>query len=145
MMIFHKPPTRRSTSQTGILEPSQPHQCRICSGRVQASNRACRGRWNRHEKRISVSEGRVTVTSWFSFTSTFPDLLYIKCGKVVVEPIHPVFPKPAIALHPIGNLNERCSLQPAGAPLRIAATGDKARTFENFEMFGDRWCSNREG
>src|SRR5580704_7504039 len=103
-MISHEPPTRRSTSQTEILEPSQPHQWRMCSGRVQASNKTCRGRRKRRVKRISVSDGRVTVTSAFPFASMFPGLLYLKRGEVVIEPIHTLFPEPAIVLHPIGNL-----------------------------------------
>jgi hypothetical protein len=87
----------------------------------------------------SVSKGRVAATSAVPFASMFPGLLYLKCGKVVIEPIHTAFPETAIVLHPIGNLAKRSSLQAAGTPLCVAATRDDTGTCEDLEMFGDGW------
>jgi hypothetical protein len=74
----------------------------------------------------------------------FPGLLHLKCGKVVIESIHTVFPESAIVLYPIGNLPERSSLKTTGAPLRVAAARDEAGAFENLEMFGDGWRTDRK-
>jgi hypothetical protein len=75
----------------------------------------------------------------------FPSLLPLKCGEVVIEPTHTLFPEPAIVLYPIGNLPKRGSFQAAGTPLCIAAARDKTGTFEDLEMFGDGWRTDRKG
>src|ERR1700742_2932310 len=97
----------------------------MCSGRVHASKRSCGERRKKHVKRISVSEGRVTVTSMFPFASMFPVLLRLQRRKIVIEPIHTLFPKKAIVFHPGRNISKRSGVQTAGTPLRVAASRDE--------------------
>jgi hypothetical protein len=74
----------------------------------------------------------------------FHGLLYFKRGKVVIEPIHTLFPEAAIVLYPARNLPKRRSLQTARTPLRVAASRDETGTFEDLEMFGNGWRTDRK-
>ena len=43
----------------------------------------------------------------------------------------------AILSDPVGDILERSRLEPAGAPLRLAAARDEAGTLQHLEMLGD--------
>ena len=45
---------------------------------------------------------------------------------------------------PVGRVLQRAGFQTDRAPLGLAAAGDEARLFENFQVFGDRRQTHRE-
>ena len=57
--------------------------------------------------------------------------------EVLVEPVEALLPIPAILVEPIGCGFELARVELAGTPLGVAAAGDEARPFEDFEVTGD--------
>jgi len=48
-------------------------------------------------------------------------------------------------LEPVGGILQRTSLEPAGPPLRLAASRNKTGVLEHLEMLGDRGKAHFEG
>src|SRR5262249_58756936 len=65
-------------------------------------------------------------------------VLCLQFAQIVVEPVEAPLPELAVVLDPVGDLLERLGLQPAGAPLCVAATGDQPRLLPHPEMLGNR-------
>lgn len=56
-----------------------------------------------------------------------------------------MFPELAVGVDPGGGVFEAFGFESAGAPLGVAAAGDEAGSFEDFEMFGDAGERHAEG
>jgi hypothetical protein len=54
-------------------------------------------------------------------------------------------PKLAVVFEPFVGFGEGRGFELAGAPLGVEASGDKARSFEDFEVLGDGWLADGEG
>jgi hypothetical protein len=57
--------------------------------------------------------------------------------QVNVQAIEALLPKAAIIFEPGVDALERLELDPAGAPLRLAAAHNEARALQHLEMLGD--------
>src|SRR5438128_1322632 len=158
------PPGRGSILQNGMVAPFGPHQRARCSHVVQASKTRPRGASSMRVRTSSPSADRSPAppakcsprrSSVWSRPSTAPNcpalaamllpalvaamlsLLGLELAQVVVQAIEALIPETPIVLHPVGDLLQRTRVQPAGAPLRLAAAGDQARALQNLQMLGD--------
>src|SRR6266852_5213579 len=124
------PPGRASNSQTGLVNPCGPHHCATRFGSVHALNTSSRG----------ASNTRVSTNSCASFAMTFPVAmlypLFLYVSQIVIETIKTLRPKLLVVRYPIGDILERCSGDPAGAPLRLAPSCDQTGVLQYFEVPG---------
>ncbi len=51
--------------------------------------------------------------------------------------IDALFPEMLIVMQPIGNLKQRCRLEPAGPPLSVASANNQPCIFQHFEVLAD--------
>src|SRR5438105_7285014 len=56
-----------------------------------------------------------------------------------VETVETVFPKHAVALHPLRGLAQTVRLEPGRSPLGVAPARDQPGILEHFEVLRDRW------
>ena len=63
--------------------------------------------------------------------------LFLHLAEIIVEAVEAAFPIGAIMLDPRGDLLQRRGLDFAGAPLRVAGTGDETAPLENLEVLRD--------
>src|SRR4051812_39652214 len=105
-----------------------------------ASNTRARGASKRRERRISSGEGVVTskVSLFAARLPTMTLLLCLQSLQIAVEPIEPPLPELAVALGPVHDLLERCRLQPAVTPLRLAPPGDQASALQHRQVLRHR-------
>src|ERR1700677_1204154 len=127
-----------------MRDPSQPDHCLRCSGFVHASNNKCALRCNRHVNAISSSEGRSAFTSMFFPASMLPSSLCFKFFQVLVELIHPLFPRQAVSFQPLRGFPQRGALETTRSLLSIATATDQPCALQNLEVFGYRRWSNRK-
>src|ERR671923_2247641 len=118
----------------GVSKCAGPYHAATASGSVQALNTRSRG----------ASKMRVIRTSWSAVTGVESLISSSFLAQVRIEPIHAGFPGPLARLHPRQRVVERLGLQPARAPLRVAAADDQPRTLEHLEMARDRGQAHRE-
>src|SRR6516225_10041694 len=72
-------------------------------------------------------------------------VLALQLPEVAVEPAEALFPVLPIELDPVGDALERVGLEPARAPLRLAAPLDQPGALEHLEMLGHRGQAHVEG
>src|SRR6266851_9000109 len=112
------PPGRKSNSQTGLVNPRGPHHCATCFGSVHTLNTSSRG----------ASNTRVSANSFSLLVLMLPVamvfLLLLNVPQIVIQTAQTLRPKLLVMRQPIGNVLERRSSDPAGAPLGLAAPYD---------------------
>src|SRR5436309_3073082 len=98
----------------------------MCSGLVIASKSRWRGASKSRVKRISRSDGVVTLklTLLAARLTAMFFLLRFELVQIGIEAIETLFPDRAIALGPVGHVLERPRLEPAGPPLGQALSRD---------------------
>src|SRR5712671_1549908 len=116
------------------MKPCGPHQRAARSGSVHARNTSRRGA---SKMRVMTSSRSRTSASMLVLVSIFL-LLSLQFVQVILQAIEALFPEMAIMLEPVGGILQRTGFEPAGPPLRLAATRNKARVLEHLEMLGDR-------
>src|ERR1044071_1013769 len=134
------PPGRKSKECVVVEKPSGPHHCARCLGSVKAANTSSRGASN--TRRPMIARGSVSKSMLF-FAATLRLLGFclghavgLQRLEVVVEPVEPLLPQPAVFLQPIVGLLERVDLDLAGTHLRVAAARDQTGALEHFEVLG---------
>src|SRR6266850_2068708 len=92
VMYCHLPPGRTSIFLTSVVSAAKPHHCGMSSGSVIVSHTISRGASNLRVMRISRSDGRVSVVSYFVLVTTFflPFFLCLPLADQVLQAIHPV-------------------------------------------------------
>src|SRR6266542_1968057 len=141
----HVPPSRRSISHTGMVQPSGPNiQFGTCSGFVNASKTSLRGASTTRVMTTSRSDGVVNVVVPALLSVAMLLLLFFHALEVLVESLVARVPETAIVLRPLGDLFERRRFEPAGAPLRLAAARDEAGALEHAEVLGNGRAADRE-
>src|SRR4051812_30007178 len=119
----------------GVSIPAGPNHSATWSGSVQA-----RKTWSR-----GASKMRVIRTCWSAGATGVASLIVCSFGtQVCVEPVHACLPGLLARLHPRHRVVERLGLQPAGAPLRLAAADDEAGALEHLQVARDRGEAHRE-
>src|SRR3712207_2634010 len=100
-----------------------PHQRRMCSGRVEASNSRAAGALKLRAIRISRSEGRVIVALRVSIISCLL-LLGLELRQVGIQAIECLVPLTAVQIQPVVDFSEGGRLQSAGPPLCLTPPRD---------------------
>src|SRR3972149_1379217 len=145
MQLRYLPPTRRAIWQWGNVKLFGPHQRMKCSGSVQAFHTGARG----------ASKTRVMTSSCWadvvgaSLVSAILALLLLErvaavflhlllnLSQVFVQAIEALLPETTISFEPFIGIFERASLEPPGAPLRLAAARDQTGALQDLEGLGD--------
>src|SRR5438552_2633653 len=91
VMYCHFPPGRTSIFLTSVASAAKPHHCGMSSASVIVSHTISRGASNLRVMRISRSDGRVSVVSYFVLVTTFflPFFLCLPLADQVLQAIHP--------------------------------------------------------
>src|SRR6266581_3549635 len=125
------PPGFASNSHTGFVNPWGPHHCATCFGSVHTLNTSSRG----------ASNTRVRTNSCSSLAMTFPVdmlfLLFLYVAQVVIQPTEALCPERPVLRHPIRDVLEGCGSDPAGPPLRLAATCNQTGVFQHLKVPGN--------
>src|SRR5215211_4804650 len=134
IVTSQRPPTRASmrTLSRGTSMWAGPYHAATSSGSVHALKTCSRG----------ASKMRVIRTSWSVLTSSVIGFSF--AAQVRVEAVHLLLPGALARLHPCNRLVERLGVQPAGAPLRLAATHDQPGALEHLQVARDRGQAHRE-
>src|SRR5712691_10421876 len=112
-----RPPTRKSISHVGTVKPVGPYQRMNCSGSVHARHTSSSGA----SKTRSTAGPCASVPTGTLSLAVIASLLLLHLLQVYIEPIEALVPEPPVLLHPVVDLFERARLEPARAPLRVAA------------------------
>src|ERR1700712_3946177 len=143
----HEPPTCRSISQTGMVQPSGPSsQFGTCAGSVKAANTNRLGALNILVLTISRSDG-VVQTEGFVLSSVAIFLLLFllfEGDEVFVQSLVARIPEPAIAVGPFGHRFQWSRLECRRSALGVPAPNDQAGPFQDAEMLGDRRTTHVE-
>src|SRR5512132_463339 len=107
-MYCHWPPGCTSIFLTSVASRAKPHHFGMRSGSVIASQTISRGASNLRVMRISRSDGRVSVVSYFVLVAMIflPFFLCLPLADQVVQPIHPVVHRAPERLEPCVELVE---------------------------------------
>jgi hypothetical protein len=70
--------------------------------------------------------------------------LSFQLSQVFIQPVHAVFPGPAILFEPLTYLPQRSTAEAARPPLRIPAASDQARALQNLKVLRHRRRSDRK-
>src|SRR5688572_13638395 len=107
----HTPPSRISKALVVVVKPSGPHQCARCLGSLQARHTRSRGASN--SRIVTIASGARSRSTTLFLAATFLLRLFLglQLAQIVLEPVQPVFPKPAIALQPVVDALQRLGLQ----------------------------------
>src|SRR6266566_2171864 len=127
-----------------MVQPLGPIQCGRCSGLVNASKTSRRGASTTRVTTTSRSDGVVNVVAPTSCAVAMIPLPLLEVLYVLIQSFEALVPKAAIALGPLDDLPQRRRLEPAGAPLCLAAARDEAGVLEHPEVLGDRGAAHRE-
>src|SRR6478735_43723 len=146
----HTPPALKSNALVVVRKPSGPHHCERCFGSVHTDHTSSRGALTSRVPTITFgSESRSTLL----VAATLLLLLFrglplrrfrLQRAEIILQPIEPLLPEPAIFLEPVVDALQRIQLDPARPPLRLAAAGDQARVLQHLEMPGDRRSADVE-
>src|SRR5687768_13866666 len=140
------PPTRRSTSQIGKVQPLwMPSQRVRSSGFVQASKTSSRGASNTRVIAISRSLG-VVISSFAALAiMALPfSLRRLELVEQRVEPLVVAFPDLPVVLEPLRRVRERLALDPRRPALRLAAARDEPGALEHLQVLRHRRLRHRE-
>src|SRR5882762_4788577 len=120
VMNRHWPPGRTSIFLTSVASRAKPHHLGMRSGSVIASHTTSRGASNLRVMRISRSDGRVSVVSYFVLVAMIflPFFLCFPLADQFLEPIHPVRHRSPERLQPFVQLVEWRGPQLVDALLR---------------------------
>src|SRR6478672_11245680 len=140
----HTPPALKSNALVVVRKPSGPHHCERCFGSVHTDHTSSRGALTSRVPTITFgSESRSTLL----VAATLLLLLFrglplrrfrLQRAEIILQPIEPLLPEPAIFLEPVVDALQRIQLDPARPPLRLAAAGDQAGMLQHLEMPRDR-------
>src|SRR5688572_27814370 len=105
-----------------------------------ASNTSCLGASNRRVRRISSSDGVLTlnVSLFTALLPTMARLLSLHLLQVRVQTIEAVFPDLPVLLGPRGDLPQGRGLDPAPPPLRVLPARDQPRVLEHAQVLRHR-------
>src|SRR5437899_12643481 len=109
------PPGRKSNSHTGLVNLWGPHHRATCFGSVHTLNTSSRGASNTRVSTNSCSSLGLVLLVAMVF------LLFLDFPQIVIQTTQTLRPKLLVMRQPIGNVLERRSSDPAGAPLSVAA------------------------
>src|SRR5439155_7515277 len=104
-------------------------------------NTTSRGASNR---RVTVSSRCRAAAAALSL-APIPLFFRFELAQIVVQPVEPLVPEPAVVLDPLGGVLQRRRLQPARPPLRFAAARDQAGALQHLQMLRDGGKAHREG
>ena len=142
----HAPPGRRSISQTGMVQPAGPSiQCGRCSGLGPGlpDEPARRVEDARHDdlpiRRRRERRGTDPICRRHDSSPFLSGVGGTRSRRSKLSS-----QKRRIVLGPLGDLLERRRLEPARAPLRLAASGDQAGALEHPEVLRDGRAAHRE-
>src|SRR5271169_5158519 len=135
----YAPPGRKSALRTVLGKPRGPSQRTIRSGSVQAFQTKSRGAF---KMRVMTSTRPSGCTAALLFAGMFLLLLdfqfaHLQLAQILLQTIEALLPETAIVLQTVGGVLERTCLEPAGPPLRFAATRDQTGTLQHLEVLGD--------
>src|SRR5688500_12795254 len=138
-MYCHLPPGRTSIFLTSVASRANPYHCGMSSGSVIVSHTISRGASNLRVMRISRSDGRLRVVSYFVLVTTFflPFFLCVPLADQVFQPIHPVARPAPERFEPGLELVEGLGPQLVDALLRDRTYVDQAGLAEHAEVLRD--------
>src|SRR5688572_23465249 len=141
VMYCHFPPGRTSIFLTSVLSAAKPNHCGMSSGSVIVSHTISRGASNLRVMRISRSDGRLRVVSYFVLVTTFflPFFLCFSLADQDFQPIHPVAHPTPERLEPSVELVERLGPQLVDALLRDRTHVHQASVAEHAEVLRHLW------
>src|SRR5438034_9139535 len=148
------PPGRRSSSQTGFVNPCGPHHCATYFGSVHASNTSARGASMMRVRTSSEGAGadevvkaerRFAVLPLLRLSAAMFGLLGLKCAEVILQAIDALVPESAVLLHPSRDFAQRHRLESAGPPLRVATARDQAGALQHLQVLGNGGGRHFEG
>src|SRR5437867_2807531 len=136
VMYCHLPPGRTSIFLTSVTSRAKPHHLGMRSGSVSVSHTTSRGASNLRVMRISRSDGRVSVVSYFVLVAMIflPFFLCLPLANQVLQPIHPVAHPAPERLEPDVELVERLRPQLVDALLRDRTHVDQAGVAQHAEV-----------
>src|SRR6266540_2528895 len=136
VMYRHWPPGRTSIFLTSVLSLAKPHHCGMRSGSVIVSHTTSRGASNFRVMRISRSDGRVSVVSYFVLVAMIflPFFLCLPLADQVLQPIHPVGRHAPERLEPCVELVEWLRPQLVDPLLRDGTHVDQPGVAEHAEV-----------
>src|SRR5690242_8825966 len=123
MQERQRPPTRCSPSLDGMVNPRGQSHSRMCSGSVHIRYTSSAGA-SKMRVRTS-SRSRASAPTSFLLACMSLLLLALQLLQVIVQTVEALLPVAAVVLDPIGHLAQRAGLEPAGAPLGLAAAADE--------------------
>src|SRR5688500_15834792 len=142
-MYCHLPPGRTSIFLTSVVSAAKPNHCGMSSGSVIVSHTISRGASNLRVMRISRSDGRLRVVSYFVLVTTFflPFFLCFPLADQDLKPIHPVGHRAPERLEPGVELIERLGPQLIDALLRDRTYVDQTGVAEHAEVLRHLWLT----
>src|SRR6266446_8488990 len=135
IIASHLPPGRRSSSTTGAVKPSGPHQFFACTGSDHTFQRRSRGA-SKVRLMTSVFSAGAAARLFAVFEAGIV-LLLLKAVQIFVQPIEAFFPEGSVPLDPIADVLERGSLESRWPPLSVAAARDEAGILQHSQVLGD--------
>src|SRR6516162_3166472 len=134
------PPGRTSIRPEIVAKPRGPHQRTRCSGSVHILKTRRHGASKIRAMTSSRSAERAAASALIAIL-LLPALQF---AEILVEAIKTVVPEAAVVLEPLGSVLEWPRLDPAGPPLRFAATRDQPGPFQHLQVLGDGGKTHRK-